>query len=1291
LVEDNSVGRTPRQGDSPAPPKKARRKSAADRGEPSLAMLQARLAITEETIDDLKRRLLKFQGVSQSLRDERRAKVVLERRLQETERLAAELHRSLSWRITAPLRSGIRFTRWLMAGISAWVLMRPGSRTHRIAMSLGRAAGLRRSDPAIDDRAVRYLFVDHTIACPTNTGVQRVVRGLAKAMLDGGEAVRFVKWSAAARACVLIDAEERASLGRWNGPPPSPAEAGLYPPKGARPVPIAARRRPLPGTLCDWLIVPEVTHITFQDAPVTAPLIAWAKKAGLKSGFIFYDAIPLRRPEFAATAPVHAHYMRELTGADAVWPISRWSASELVSFWGVAADGDRGYLPAVRPIHLPSEFDQPRTTDKIPGEKLILSVGTVEPRKNQTALIAAFRAVLAERPDCDWRLALAGNLHPDVAAEVRAATGEGSPIAFLGHVPDADLSALYARSAFTVFPSLDEGFGLPILESLWSGTPCVCADFGAMGEVAGGGGCLAIDMRDPAQIKSALERLMDDEDLRRALSDAATLRPMSRWSDYLADLQASIAGGEDAVYFWVDATIHFAANTGIQRVARQLARGLIDAGQRVIPVKWGGADQPWHPVSDEELAHFALWNGPGVDQWAPWTPPQDHRCGWFIMAELPLNLSDAEQKLVRHTAEAAGLKSAAVFYDVIPWKMRDVYPAPFAAAHRDYIGDLAQYDLVLAISEYSRREMISVLETEFQLSPRNLGNIQACLLPAEFPEQAAPTAEAPRPGELVEILSVGTIEPRKNHERLLDAFDLACRTSAAPLHLTLVGGGHSFDPSVAERVRARVAANPKVDWVEHADDIHIRQLYGRCDFTIYPSVEEGFGLPILESLSYGKPCICADFGSMLEVAGEGGGCVTVDVRDPAAMAAAMCDLANSPARLGQLVEEARARPFRSWSDYARDVADRLGLWTRPSAQEIRTRRQAMGLNVKPKLSVCISTYNRAAWLSTTLRNIEALYPEPVEGVEFVVCDNASTDNTPEVVRPYLVRPDVVYRRNSANVGMLGNLRETALAASGDYVWILGDDDLLKPGAVERVLQAIETAPESALIYLNYAYTGIDNPSTVVDFDRFFADAVPIVPPEDDMVGPIREICARNENFFTAIYTLVFRRDHAVKAYSQDTRGRPFSSMLTCIPTTYYVLHHLMEEPGVWIGSPQVVVNLNVSWTRYAPLWVLERIPEVYEVARQKGVSADNIDRWRRHTLEAVEEFFEEIFGDDPLGNAAYFSPARLVRHFGDLPEFEAHRPRLIEIYRRAHAAGHPAASDPPSVVFPAGAKAVRAG
>jgi hypothetical protein len=73
-----------------------------------------------------------------------------------------------------------------------------------------------------------------------------------------------------------------------------------------------------------------------------------------------------------------------------------------------------------------------------------------------------------------------------------------------------------------------------------------------------------------------------------------------------------------------------------------------------------------------------------------------------------------------------------------------------------------------------------------------------------------------------------------------------------------------------------------------------------------------------------------------------------------------------------------------------------------------------------------------------------------------------------------------------------------------------------------------------------------------------------------------------------------------------------------------------------MGSPQVVVNMNVSWMKYAPLWILERIPEVYQLAERKGASSTEIDRWRRHTLPGIVHYFSEIYKEDQKGNSAFF-------------------------------------------------------
>ncbi len=114
----------------------------------------------------------------------------------------------------------------------------------------------------------------------------------------------------------------------------------------------------------------------------------------------------------------------------------------------------------------------------------------------------------------------------------------------------------------------------------------------------------------------------------------------------------------------------------------------------------------------------------------------------------------------------------------------------------------------------------------------------------------------------------------------------------------------------------------------------------------------------------------------------------------------------------------------------------------------------VNLQRRPLLSLCISTYNRAAWLELNLRNIFSQIPDERDDLEILVVDNAALDRTPDVIKPFLHRKEFRYVRNARNVGMLGNLAVTAQKARGEYVWIIGDDDLTRPGVINRTLDVL---------------------------------------------------------------------------------------------------------------------------------------------------------------------------------------------------------------------------------------------
>ena len=388
------------------------------------------------------------------------------------------------------------------------------------------------------------------------------------------------------------------------------------------------------------------------------------------------------------------------------------------------------------------------------------------------------------------------------------------------------------------------------------------------------------------------------------------------------------------------------------------------------------------------------------------------------------------------------------------------------------------------------------------------------------------------------------------------------------------------------------------------------------------------------------------------------------------------------------MQEIVTQPPRGWADYALDVLTELaGRSSDPVLQPLERPshstlfKRLVGLKPRPTLSLCISTYNRAGWVGVNLRNIFAQVPVARSDLEILVVDNCSTDATSDVVKPFMDRPDLRYVRNPRNVGILGNLAVTAQRASGQYVWILGDDDLTRPGTIERVISIIDGHPKLDLIYMNYGYSSERDPANVVDLDAYLSAFNHIEPAGPDQLSTVKEIAARSENFFTAIYALVYRRDHAMRAYCQDTSERIFSTMISCIPTAYYTLRHMADAPIYWMGEPAIVVNSNVSWSAYGTLFDMEQLPRTWDLAERMGCPPQDVDRRRSSRIWLVELMWKEMFEDDRAGNAPYFSAPRVVMRLKHLDAFKQRAPYFRQIYDVAFKAGHPAARLDPDVLF----------
>jgi glycosyltransferase involved in cell wall biosynthesis len=185
--------------------------------------------------------------------------------------------------------------------------------------------------------------------------------------------------------------------------------------------------------------------------------------------------------------------------------VSRFTAGQVEELLGVEPSRIRVIPHGARaPLHISPA-----------REDLVLMVGAVQKRKNVARLVRAF-----ERMPAGWKLALAGSATGYGAAEELRAV-EQSPrrrdIQVLGYVPSAALEDLYSRARIFAFPSLDEGFGMPVLDAMARGVPVVSSRRSAIPEVAGDA-ALLVDPEDVEELGAALNRLAGDEALRQDLA-----------------------------------------------------------------------------------------------------------------------------------------------------------------------------------------------------------------------------------------------------------------------------------------------------------------------------------------------------------------------------------------------------------------------------------------------------------------------------------------------------------------------------------------------------------------------------------------------------------------------------------------------------------------------------------------------------------------------------------------------------------------------------------------------------
>ncbi|GGE89014.1 glycosyltransferase family 4 protein [Sphingomonas prati] len=247
---------------------------------------------------------------------------------------------------------------------------------------------------------------------------------------------------------------------------------------------------------------PGLMHWTY---PVPIRLAGWINI------YTVHDVIPLDRPDLARTDPkrLRAVLTRIVQAGDRIVTVSEDARARILAQLGCPAGQVVNCYQAVEAT--PASATQPLAGGVLP-DGYFLYCGLDEPRKNLPRLIEAYRGSGVAQP-----LVLVG---PDFS---NTAGADGAGIVRLPYLPADRLADLVAHATALLFPSLDEGFGLPAVEAMAAGTPVLTSSTGALAEVTGGA-ALGVNPTDASAIAAGIARLAGDAGLRVRLAGAGRLR-----------------------------------------------------------------------------------------------------------------------------------------------------------------------------------------------------------------------------------------------------------------------------------------------------------------------------------------------------------------------------------------------------------------------------------------------------------------------------------------------------------------------------------------------------------------------------------------------------------------------------------------------------------------------------------------------------------------------------------------------------------------------------------------------
>ena len=668
------------------------------------------------------------------------------------------------------------------------------------------------------------------------------------------------------------------------------------------------------------LLIPELFYT--DQYHLLDKVIEKSKTYQYVSAHIYYDDTIYNNVEIEKNTRIEIFdtYMRMINKIDIVIPISEYSKSTyLYHKYRLNLNSDQ----KVEAVLLSGEaLYFKRLVNKQSADYIFANI-SVSRRKNAKTLIKAFHMLRNNYPGL--KLIICGVVYSENEYYNEFKNYLNENVIFSGEKSDAEILELYKNCLFSVYPSLEEGFGLPILESLWCNTPVICHNETSTHEIFNNinyNAVSSINCSDVVELYDEMYKFMDKEYLQNMCKEIKQIK-LKTWYNYgeeivnILNKKLSIDKIiKKTIYYYVDHTCIHNCRTGIQIVTIYLAKQLYKKmnGIDIIFVRWCNINLCLVPCDSQQINHLFNYNETEdfIEnvEYASYEPIHLtlNKDSVLIFPELPI--PEYIIHLVNYT-EKLLLKTIVILYDLIPLVLKNKQYSQIYDYFDKYIKNLIlKSNKIITISNFTKTELLDYVKSN---RIKDIPVVEACLLPYQYRNKNQVINE--NDGKIT-ILLPGTIEPRKQQITLIKLFNKFIKLNPN-IDIELITFGSLWYPQ--EILDAEITESKgKIKYMGFVSNEQLFDLYKTASFSCFISTYEGYGFPISESLWHGTPVLTANFGAMYEVA-QIGGCYCIDTNNETEIYEAMEKLIKEPEILVKLKNEISRANFTTWENYADQI------------------------------------------------------------------------------------------------------------------------------------------------------------------------------------------------------------------------------------------------------------------------------------------------------------------------------------------------------------------------------------